>query len=300
MPEAIDVIMLGSGSSVPTPQRAHPAMLLIYRGQHLLFDCGEGTQTRLMAAGISPLKINKIFISHWHADHFSGLLPMLETMHLGSMKKTLEIYGPDAERFVDELLNLSYWSVGFDVKAINTDPEADMQRIYTGDGFDIFSIKAKHSVPANGYMFKEHDRWNIIVSRAKRFGLSGKVLNTIKENGKIIKCGKTIMLSQIAKFTPGRRIIYSGDTAPCKAIFSAAKNADLLIHDSTFIEENKATKIRHSSVARVAKAAAHAHVKRLILTHFSHRYKNENDFLKIAKKYFKKTFLAKDGMRLRL
>ena len=173
MPEPIKVTFLGTGSSLPTPKRNHPAILMKYGGDYMLFDCGEGTQLQLQKVIVSPMKIKRIFISHWHADHFAGLLPLIETLHLNSRKETLEIYGPEASRFVDSIIELSYWGIGFPIKAIDCGEEKK-EKIFEGDNYEIFSIKVKHSVPAVGYMIKEKDRWNIDTKLAKKHKLTGK------------------------------------------------------------------------------------------------------------------------------
>lgn len=107
MPVPIQVTVLGSGSAIPTLKRGHPAILLQRAADCFLLDCGESAQLGLEKAGVSPVRINKIFITHWHADHFAGLLPLLETMHLNNRTAPLELYGPDARRFVRDILDLA-------------------------------------------------------------------------------------------------------------------------------------------------------------------------------------------------
>jgi len=291
MPEPIEITFLGTGSAIPTVNRSHPAILLHYGPEYILFDCGEGTQVQMEKAGISPMKITKIFISHWHADHFAGLLPIMETLHLSRREKPLEIYGPDASRFVDALIELSYWGIGFDI--IAKDCKAN-QKIFENDLFEVTTIKVKHSVPSVGYCLKEKDHWHIDVKKAKKAGLSGKKLKQIKEKGKLGK----IKLKDIAKVTVGRKIIYSGDTLISPSLFKVAKNADLLIHDGTFIEsvEQRA----HPSAKEVAKLAKKNGVKKLVLTHISKRYKTSKEIEKAVKPIFKNTIVAKDLMKLRI
>ncbi len=293
MPEPIEITFLGTGSSTPTPQRGHPAILIKYSGDHMLFDCGEGTQIQLQKARVSPMKIKRIFISHWHADHFAGLLPMIETLHLQNRKEPLEIYGPEASRFVDAISELSYWGIGFEIKTKDCGEE-DMEKILDTENYEIHSIKVDHSVPSVGYIFKEKDRWNIDTKLAKKYKLSGKDLKIIKEKGIF----KGIKLSKVAKLSPGRKLIYSGDTRVSKKLFNAAKNADLLIHDGTFTEpmESRA----HSSVKEVAKLSKKYNVKKLVLTHFSRRYKSVKEIEKIAKKIFKNSIVARDMMEMKL
>ncbi|MBU3957552.1 MAG: MBL fold metallo-hydrolase, partial [Nanoarchaeota archaeon] len=155
----IEIVFLGTGSGVPTLRRSQPAILLNYAGDCSLFDCGENCQLGLQKAKVSPLKIKRICISHWHADHFSGLLPLIETMHLFGRTEKLEVCGPEASRFMDSLLELSYLGFGFEIDAVDASAE-EKQRVFSGTDYEIFSIPVKHSVPAVGYMFAERNKWN--------------------------------------------------------------------------------------------------------------------------------------------
>lgn len=296
MPAPIDLIFLGTGSGIPSLKRHHPSILLRKEGDCMLFDCGESVQLALQQARTSPVKIKRIFITHWHADHFSGLLPLIETLHLMDRKTPLEVYGPDASRFVDALIDLSYWGIGFEIIArdVSTDKK---EKIFSSD-YEIYSIPVKHSVPSVGYLFKEKDRWKINMRKAKRYGLQGKILQKIKEKGKIKVRNKLVRLADIADLSKGRKIIYSGDTLPCKSLFAEAKDA-VLIHDSTFIEHEEASGSSiHSTAIEVAKLSKRYGVKKLILTHFSRRYQSSREILKAVKPIFPKTIVAEDLMKI--
>lgn len=291
----IEIIFLGTGSGVPTLRRGQPAILLNYGGDCTLFDCGEGCQLALQKAKISPMKIRRICISHWHADHFSGLLPLIETMHLFGRKEELEICGPEASRFIDSLLELSYLGFGFEIEAKDASTE-EKERIFSGTEYEIFSIPVKHSVPAVGHLFKERDKWNIDKRRAKKLGLGGHILQDLKEKGKI-KCGnKTIGIGDVARLTAGRKIIYSGDTEPVESLFR--EKPDLMMHDGTFVEDENIEIYSHSSAQQVAKLAKKYRIKKLILTHLSRRYKTETPLLNAVKPIFKNALVARDGMRI--
>ncbi len=287
----IEIIFLGTGSGIPTIKRSHPAILINYNGDYLLFDCGENCQIGLQKAKVSPLKINRIFITHWHADHFAGLIPLIETMHLLKREKPLYIYAPDASEFVDSILDMSYWSAGFELIAKNV---SDFKKIFSSKKYDIFSMPVKHSVPSFGYIFREKGRWNINMQKAREYGLSGKELQVLKENRKINKNGRNIKLKDVADYTKGRKIIYSGDTEIYEEVFKKASGS-VLIHDSTFIDEGRH---KHSSAIDVATLAKNYKVKKLILTHFSRRYKNMSVFKKAIVPIFKNVIFAEDGMRV--
>jgi len=167
----------------------------------------------------------------------------------------LRIYGPEASRFVDALSELSYWDFGFKIKTIDVDYEGTkVKRIFSGKKYDILSIPVEHSIPAVAYCFKEKDKWNIDMKKAKRLGLEeGPLLDELKTKKKIEIRGKVIKLSDVATKTPGKKIVYSGDTAPCENILKISKGADLLIHDGTFIEgpnEREYMMKRHTDVRK--------------------------------------------------
>lgn len=299
MPEPINITFLGTGAAIPSLKRRHASILFHYGPDYFLFDCGEGTQIQMEKAKISPMKLSKIFITHWHADHFAGILPMIESLHLSRRKEPLEVYGPEASRFVDAIIELSYWGIGFEVKPIDTDEEKIIEKIVDNDKYEIYAIRVEHSVPTVGYCFKERDHWNIDVKKAKRYGLEKQQLKIIKEKGKI-KVGKKIVeLKQIAKKKEGRKIVYSGDTVPCKQLFEMAKGADLLIHDGTFVELPSIER-PHSSATEVARLAKKYKVKKLILTHLSRRYKTNKEVLDAVKPIFKNVVIAEDLMKITL
>jgi len=184
----IEVTFLGTVSGIPSKTRNHPAIVLEYSSFEkdvLLFDCGEGTQLQLMKSGISFMQINKIFISHWHADHFAGLIALIQTMNLEKRNKELKIFGPEAERFVSDIVDLGYFGLRFPVVAINVPFEGkDISIIDETDEYEILSIPVHHTVPSVAYCFKEKDRWSIDLDKLKTMGLRrGHWLEKLKAEG---------------------------------------------------------------------------------------------------------------------
>ena len=297
MPEPINITFLGTGAAIPSLKRRQPAILLQYKGDYMLFDCGEGTQTQMQKARVSPMKLSKVFITHWHADHFAGLLPLIESLHLSRRKEALVVYGPEASRFMDAMIELSYWGIGFQIEPHDCDEDKIVDKIFENESFEIYSIKVKHSVPSFGYCFNEKDVWNIDVKKAKKLGLTGLQMKKVKESGKIRIKNNIIKLESIANKRTGRKIVYSGDTIACKELFEFSKGADILIHDSTFAEPEYEGR-PHSSASEIAKLAKKYKIKKLVLTHLSRRYKTPEEVLKSAKKYFKDTVVAKDMMNI--
>lgn len=300
----IVVTFLGTVSGIPTFDRNHPAIVLEHftnTRDVLLFDCGEGTQKQLMKSGISFMQISKIFITHWHADHFAGLIPMIQTMNLEKRKKSLIIYGPEAEKFVSNILDLGYFGVRFPIEARNVEFEGNsITKIDETEDYEVYSTPAYHTVPAVAYCFKEKDRWNIDENKLKDFSIKrGPWLRKLKKEGKIEFKGKTISIKDVGYIKRGLKVVYSGDTKPHKNIANMSKDADLLIHDGTFLEEDIAEK-SHSDVKKAAELAKLANVKKLILTHISRRYTDTKDLEDQAKELFPNTIIAKDMMKINL
>lgn len=300
----MEIVFLGTGSGIPSKERNHPAIFMHYNQDNMLFDCGEGAQRQMMTASVSFMKIDRIFITHWHADHFAGLIGLMQSMNLEGRKAPLHIYGPEADLFVEDILDLGYWGIGFQVVPVAVDFEGnDISTVYENEDFSITSIPVVHSVPSVAYCFKERDRWNIDLNKAKKFGLGqGPMLGKLKASGSIVFKDKKISLEDVADIKVGMKVVYSGDTRPCDNIVKLAKDADILIHDSTFVEEMVSERKRkaHPSVKETAEIAKRAGAKKLILTHFSRRYKDVNEFLDPARKIFPNTEAARDFMRISL
>lgn len=298
---ALEVAILGTGSGIPTKKRNHPAVWLRYQGNYFLWDCGEGTQRQLFSAGLSFMKVDRVFITHWHADHWAGLLGLLQTMNLERRDRKLEIFGPDAERFVSNILDMDYWGPNFPVEPINVPHEgSDIHQVLETEDFEILSAPVEHTVPAVACLFREKDRWNVDIEKAeKKYGLEeGPLVGKLKERGKIKFKGKEITLRDVGEKRKGVKLAYSGDTVVCKGLKKLAQGADVLIQDATF-EEEKENRM-HSGAKEAAELAQKAGVKKLILTHFSRRYTDVKPLLKEAKKKFKNTVAAKDFMRFRV
>lgn len=298
---SIEVTFLGTTAGVPTKFRNHSAIYLKYKSENefcFLFDCGEGTQKQIFSSGLNFMRLNEIFITHWHADHFAGLLGLIETMSLENREKPLTIFAPEAEKFISILLDLGYSTKNFNVVAKDVEFEGTkIEKLLEGREFSINAIPVKHGIPAVAYAFIEKDRIKIDKSKTKRFDLpaKGSIYKKIKDDGKAIFKGKEIRLEDISLIEKGKKIVYSGDTMPCKNIVSISKNADLLIHDSTYFMEVEGH--RHATFEDVIKIAKEANVKDVILTHVSRRYQDLEE-LKEKIKNHPNVKIAKDFMKI--
>ncbi len=296
----LEIVFLGTGSGVPTKARNHAAIWLRYEADCMLWDCGEGTQRQLLSAGLNFMKIDDIFITHWHADHWAGLIGLIQTMNLEKRRETLHIWGPDAERFVGDILDLDYWGPAFEIIAHDVPSRGNsVSAIKEAKGYKILSIPMLHTVPSVAYCFQESDSWNVDLEKAKAYGLrQSPVIGKLKERGKITHKGKEIRLEDVAVCSKGVKAAYTGDTAPCKNIETLANEADMLIHDATFDSEQENR--MHSGAKEAAEIAKAAKVTQLVLTHFSRRYTSIKPLLEEAKKVFPSTIAAHDFLGLEL
>lgn len=300
----IEVTFLGTTAAIPTRDRNHAAVYLRYQSENeyaCLFDCGEGTQRQIFSSGLNFMRINDIFITHWHADHFAGLLGLVETMNLEDRKKPLTIYAPEAEKFVPMLMDIGYSTKDFEIIARNVEFEGhEIEHLVENPEFFVAAIPMRHGVPAVAYAFVEKDRTKIDKGKAHALGLppKGLIYRKLKDEGKTTFKGKEIRLENIAAVEKGKKVVYTGDTMPNPNTIKIAENADLLIHDSTFLDEME-NRSKHSTVDDVLKIAAAAKVKQLVLTHISRRYQDTQE-IKDKLKSYPNVRIARDFMKMEI
>jgi len=283
-----EVTMLGTASAVPTIQRSLPAIAVRRDGDVYLLDCGEGCQRQMMRFGVSYMKVKAIFITHLHLDHFLGAFGLIETMGLNGRKEKLTIYGPKGANAVFGK------KVFVDIVEIDEKFSLDMGE------FTVSSFATAHSRDSLGFVFEEKERRRFYEEKAKSLGIKGPMFTQIMQKGELTLSGKKIKLKDVTYSQPGKKLAYSGDTAPSAAVARAAKDADLLIHEATFCEDRlaEAKEAKHSTAAQAAQAAKKAGAKKLLLTHLSGRYLDTRPLLEEAKKKFENVLVAEDGMKL--
>lgn len=301
----IEVIFLGTVSGVPTRDRNHSAIIWNHCGEKketMLLDCGEGTQRQMLIAGISLMDIDKIFITHWHADHFAGLIPLIQTMNLERRQKPLYIFAPEAERFVSDIVDLGYFGLKFEVEAVNLPFEGEeVHKIFETEDYEMLSVPTMHTVPSVAFALREKEKWNIDPAKIKKLKMKpGAWMKKLKEKGEAEYGGKKIKLKDVASGSSGLKVVYTGDTKPCKTVEKISEKADLLIHDGTFLELEDSKGKHHADVGQAAKLAKSAKVKQLILTHISRRYRDTKPLEIEAKKLFKNTKIAHDFMKVQI
>ncbi len=290
---------VGTSSAVPTEDRGLAANLIEYNGERILFDCGEGTQRTLMSEKLGIMKIDKVFISHWHADHFSGLLGLIQTMELEGRERPLYIYGPPrTEEFTDRMLDTGYFNRSYDI-FVEDLVEGDE---IVGDGYQIKPFEVDHGINAFGFSFEEESSKKANKNKMEELGLKNSPkIGKLKEGETIEWNGKEIRPEEVVEEMQGRKVVYSGDTAKSDNLIEYAKNADLLIHEATCLHEMIEDRKGHTSALQAGKIATEASVGKLVLTHFSRRYRNEeNVLLEEASTEFENVELAEDGKKFEI
>ncbi len=259
---------------MPTAKRSLPATLVRRGGERLLFDCGEGTQRQLLRSDVGLVELEEIFLTHFHADHYLGLPGMLKTFALRGREVPLTIYGPHGLRDLLGSLGRIFGRLTYAVSAVELGPGDELAR---GD-YRIAAFAAEHGVSAIGYVLVEDDRpGRFDVEVADRLGVpAGPERGALQHGDRVtLADGRVVMPGEVLGAPrPGRKVVLTGDTAPTASIVDAATGADLLVHEATFLvdERERARETLHSTAGEAALAAREAGVRLLALTHVSTRY----------------------------
>lgn len=297
----IKIIFLGTSQAIPTATRNHTSILMQYKDENILIDCGEGTQRQFRKLKLNPCKLTKILITHWHGDHVLGLPGLFQTLALNNYNKTLEIYGPKGtKKYINEILNIFN-----PIEKIKLNIKEVSGKFLDTKDFSISALSLNHGAPTNGYMFEEKDKLRINKDKLKKFNLEKndleKLSNIIK--GKSIKINKKLIKpSQLTYKQKGKKISFIFDTGICPNIEKLSKNSDLAIIEGTYFnEEELAKKYKHLTISQTAKIAKKNNVKKLIITHISQRYEYKEKILeKQAKSIFKNSLIAEDKMKIEI
>jgi len=264
----LSLFFAGTAGSVPTARRGLPAILLRAGGERILFDCGEGTQQQLLRSAGLP-ELDAIFITHFHLDHWLGLVGMLKTFDLRARERPLAIHGPPGLKSLFSTLRPVMGRTGYPLSLVELEPYEEVRF----DGYSIGSFPVRHRVEAYGYAFVEDDRpGRFDADAARALGVSEGPDFGRLQRGETV--GDVRPEQVVGEDRPGRRIVYSGDTAPCQAIEVLARDADVLVHEATFLsdERARARDTGHSTAAQAAEIARDAGVRLLALCHLSTRY----------------------------
>jgi len=290
------IVVLGSGGSWPSPLRNVAAIAVKMGPEVVLLDCGEGTQRQFMHSSLSFMDITKIFITHFHGDHFLGLPGLLQSMGFNDRRKPITIYGPEGiEELVHVLLRLGYFKPTYE---INVEVVKSGQVLDCGK-YCVKAVSAIHVVPSLAYSIEEKTRpGKFNLESAKDLGLPEGPLYQRLQRGEVVKHKGKEIRPEMVLGPPrrGRKIVYSGDTLPSNELMELAKDCDVLIHDGTVDSslEQKANEYGHSSARQAAMIAEKSRAKVLILTHISPRYEKIDAVEKDAKAVIENVIVAED------
>ena len=305
----MNITFLGTSSGVPTLTRnvSSLALKLSQSSEVWLFDCGEGTQHQIIKSNIKSSQIKKIFITHMHGDHVYGLPGLLATLGLSGNSNGIEIYGPSELRgFINSALNTSYCKLSFPLHFVEVENFASQNKtLFEDNKIKVNCACLKHRIPAYGYRVSEKDKPGIFdVKKAEAMNIApGPIYSELQQGKKVeLVDGRSFDGKEFCgPPRKGESFVYCTDTVFSEAAVSLSKNADLLVHESTFSEEDESMAYEklHSTTIMAAKTALLSNTKKLIITHFSPRYSKKNaikpsDLLKEAQKVFPNTQLAKD------
>ena len=297
------IVFLGTSGSMPTQDRGSSSVAIRRKGEIILFDCGEGTQRRMVAARLGFRRQTRIFISHLHGDHVLGLPGLIQTMTLLNRERALHIYGPHGLTDFIEAFSSVLGGPGFPLRVNEILSEGI---IHSGSEYAVKAIKADHEDPSWSYVLEEHPRpGRFHPDRASALGVpEGPLWKRLQRGGDVELDDGRVVRSMEAVDPPkkGLKISYSGDTRPTEEFSKASEEADLLIYEATFDSslEEKASENGHSTATQAAEVAKEAGVKLLILTHISSRYPDADILLEEAKEVFSNTRVAEDLMVIEL
>jgi ribonuclease Z len=265
----LSLFFLGTAGSVPSARRGLPAVLVRRGGDRLLFDCGEGTQRQLLRS-VGLLDLDTIFITHFHADHWLGLPGMLKSFALRERDQPLTVYGPPGLAEMMASMRIVYGRLPYELSIVELEPAAAV----ACDGYRIAAVPVRHKAAVSyGYALVEDARpGHLDAKLAQELGVQPGPDFGRLQRGETV--GAVTPEQVMGPAREGRKIVISGDTAPCDALAIAAHEADVLVHEATFAEEeaDRARQTLHSTARQAAELARDADVRLLALTHVSSRY----------------------------
>ena len=299
---SLTLTLLGTSASRPTVERNVASAVLVREGETLMFDCGEGTQRQMMRYGVS-FSLRDIYFTHMHADHVIGVIGLLRTMALQGRTEPMRLLGPvGAGRHLKRAKEFGVDRITFPVEIVELDANA---RVDYGD-FGVVPFPVDHGPSLSlGYALVEPPRkGRFNPDRARELGIpEGPLWGQIHRGETVtLPDGRTVAPAElVGPPRPGRTVVVTGDTRPCDATVEMSRNADLLVHEATFADEEaeRARETGHSTAREAAGVAARAGVRRLVLTHLSARYSHDpSDLVREARELFDDVVVGRDGMEI--
>ena len=297
----MEVTFLGTSSMVPTKERNQSAMFVNYKNEGILVDCGEGTQRQFKITGIPLTKVTKVLISHWHGDHVLGLPGLIQTLNSSTTEHRLQVFGPKGTKTQIEFMRKAFLMEekggGLSLEVHDIESGVFFE---TGD-FYLEAAGLDHSVPCLGYSIVERDKVHVDMAAVRKIGLpEGPLLGQLQDGKAVTWKGKAVKPVGVTFKTPGKKVTIIMDTQLCNNAVKLAKDADLLVCEATYADEleGKAGEYKHLTAGQAAAIANKAGAAKLVLTHFSQRYKTTGELEENARGTFDNVVCAKDFMRV--
>ncbi|WP_405493040.1 ribonuclease Z [Streptomyces sp. NBC_00096] len=274
-----EFVILGTASQVPTRQRNHNGYLLRWDGEGILFDPGEGTQRQMLRAGVAAHDINRICVTHFHGDHSLGLAGVIQRINLDRVPHPVTAHYPaSGQKFFDRL---RYATAYRETVRLAEEPVAGDGILASGDAYTLDAVRLSHPVESFGYRVTEPDGRRIRPELLAPHGIKGPDVGRLQREGSL----GGVTLDEVSEPRPGQRFAFVMDTRLCEGVEALAEGCDMLVIESTFLDEDVqlATDHGHLTAGQAARVARDAGVRHLVLTHFSQRYGDPSEFERQAR-----------------
>ncbi|MFF0103844.1 ribonuclease Z [Streptomyces hirsutus] len=293
-----ELVVLGTASQVPTRHRNHNGYLLRWDGEGILFDPGEGTQRQMLRAGVAAHDLNRICVTHFHGDHSLGLAGVIQRINLDRVPHPVTAHYPGSgQRFFDRL---RYATAYRETVGITEGPVGADGPLARTPGYTLEARKLSHPVESYGYRLVEPDGRRMLPDRLAAHGIKGPDVGRIQREGTL----DGIALEDVSEVRRGQRFAFVMDTRLCEGVQALAEGCDLLVIESTFLDEDEELAVEHGhlTAGQAARLARDADVRHLVLTHFSQRYSDPEEFERQARAagYAGELTVARDLLRVPL
>lgn len=281
-----ELIVLGTASQVPTRHRNHNGYLLRWDDEGLLFDPGEGTQRQLQLAGAPVSTVTRLCLTHFHGDHCLGVPGVVQRLSLDAVPHPVHAYFPASGQ--EFFARLRHACLFHDLADVREKPVAADGPVESGPFGVLEARTLDHSVDTVGYRLIEPDGHRFVPELLSRFGITGPAVGELHRSGSIEIGGRKVGLADVSEPRRGQRFAFVMDTRLCEAVYALAEDADLLVIEATFLDEDAdlATRYGHLTARQAARVAAESGVRRLVLTHFSQRYPDSRRYRDEAAEVF--------------
>jgi ribonuclease Z len=274
-----ELVVLGTASQVPTRHRNHNGYLLRWDGEGILFDPGEGTQRQMLRAGVAAHDLNRICVTHFHGDHSLGLAGVIQRINLDRVPHEVTAHYPrSGQRFFNRLRYATAYRET--VQLVEAPVSADGV-LATTPGYTLDARKLSHPVESYGYRLTEPDGRRMLPDRLAAHGIKGPDVGRLQREGSL----GGVSLDDVSETRRGQRFAFVMDTRLCEGVYALAEGCDLLVIESTFLDEDEPLAVEHGhlTATQAARVARDAGVRHLVLTHFSQRYSEPDEFERQAR-----------------